>query len=224
MISGTIRFPPLERCGSPLAKLARWPPAMESRFWLPPERVLARSATSRSMKMSKTQSPFMMLLLGAAVITAIANWPLANRSESLVHGMTAHGTEKKTLITVPLDAGMEAVVALDHVSGEMTGYVLDRFNGKFFIQYRYNVANDFRLRPGKVPRFLMAAGQANFRQFTGNDRIADGVVYVAEEFSGQVVAYGIPWNTQFRASTTPPQSRRFIPLDLAKTRFVEVVE
>jgi hypothetical protein len=136
--------------------------------------------------------------------------------------MTAQGTEKKSLVTVPLDGGMEAVVSLDHVTCELTGYVLDRYSGKFFIQYRYNVAQDFPLRGGKLPGFLMVAGQADFRQFSGNERIGQGVVYVAEEGSGQVVAYGIPWNTQFRATTTPPQQRPFIRLDAAKTRFVQL--
>jgi hypothetical protein len=140
------------------------------------------------------------------------------------HAMTAHGTERKSLITVPLDGGMEAVVALDHATCELTGYVLDRFSGTFFIQYRYNVAQDFPLRQGKLPGFLMVAGQADFRQFTGNERIAQGVIYVAEEASGQVVAYGIPWNVQFRGSTTPPQRRPFLRLDAAKTRFVPLRE
>jgi hypothetical protein len=92
----------------------------------------------------------------------------------------------------------------------------------FFIQFRHNVAQDFRLRQGKLPGFLMVAGQADFRQFAGNERIAGGVVYVSEENSGQVVAYGLPWNTQFRANTAPPQIRPFVPLDFAKTRFVEI--
>jgi hypothetical protein len=70
----------------------------------------------------------------------------------------------------------------------------------------------------------MVAGQADFRQFSGNERIGQGVVYVAEEASGQVVAYGIPWNTQFRATTTPPQQRPFVRLDAAKTRFVQLRE
>ena len=41
--------------------------------------------------------------------------------------MTAHGSERETMVTVPLDAGLEAVVALDHVTADLTGYVLDRF-------------------------------------------------------------------------------------------------
>jgi hypothetical protein len=68
----------------------------------------------------------------------------------------------------------------------------------------------------------MVAGQADFRQFTGNERLAQGVIYVAEDGSGQVVAYGIPWNTQFRAIDTPPQQRPFLRLDIAKTRFVPI--
>jgi hypothetical protein len=138
------------------------------------------------------------------------------------HAMTAHGSERKTLVTVPLDAGMEAIVALDHVTGDLTGYVLDRFTGKFFIQYRYNVVADFPLRAGRQPRFLMVSGLADFRQFISNDRLADGVIYVSEENSGQVVAYGIPWNTQFRASTSGPQILQFVPLDFAITRFANL--
>lgn|GEM_PF-1667657 len=154
--------------------------------------------------------------LVAALVASSIRQPL------LLHGMTAVGSERKNLVTVPLDAGMEAVVALDHVTAELTGYVLDRFTGKFFIQYRYNVAKDFPIRPGKQPRFLMVSGLADFRQFSSNERLADGVVYVSEENSGQVVAYGIPWNTQFRASTTGSQQLQFLPLDYAKTRFTNI--
>ena len=119
-----------------------------------------------------------------------------------VSGMTAHGTERKTIVTVPLDVGMEAVVTLDHRTGDLTGYVLDRLSGKFFIQYQYNLTADF---PGAQGNYLVAAGAADFRQITGNQRFANGVVYVAEENAGQVVAYGIPWNSRFRASDATPQ-------------------
>ena len=135
--------------------------------------------------------------------------------------MTAHGTDKKTIATVPLDVGMEAVFTLDHITGDLIGCVLDRFSGKFFIQYRYNLKNDFPRSQGK---YLMAAGSADFRQVTGNERFADGVIYVAEEASGQVVAYGIPWNSQLRASGASPRIADLIPLDYAKTRFANARE
>lgn len=166
--------------------------------------------------MSKTNL-FMLGILGIGVSIGF----ILSRQPAELYAMTAHGSDKKTMVTVPLDGGMEAVVALDHVTCDLTGYVLDRFSGQFFMQYRYNVSQDFPLRQGKLPRFVVVAGQANFRQFSGNERIADGVVYVAEEDSGQVVAYGIPWNTQFRASSTGPQRRAFVALDFAKTRFID---
>jgi hypothetical protein len=163
--------------------------------------------------------PTTLVALAAGLFGASLRQPIP------AYAMSAHGSDSKTLVTVPLDAGMEAVVALDHITGDLTGYVLDRFTGKFFIQYRHNVITDFPLRPGRQPQFSMVAGLADFRQFTSNERLADGVVYVAEENSGQVVAYGIPWNTQFRASImTGPQTLRFIPLDLALTRFANLRE
>lgn len=152
-------------------------------------------------------------LIGSALSTPV---PL--------NAMTALGSERKTLATVPLEAGMEAVVALDHVTGDLTGYVLNRITGKFFIQYRYNVAQDFQLWPGVRPRFLMVSGVADFRQFTTNQRLAGGVIYISEENSGQVVAYGIPWHTQFRASNAGPQQMAFVPLDVAGTRFTMLPE
>lgn len=154
----------------------------------------------------------LLLVVGLAVLWVFSNTP----SDGRLNAMTAHGTEKKTIATVPLDAGMEAVVTLDHVTGDLTGYVLDRFTGKFFIQYRYNLSQDFPQSQGK---FLLAAGTADFRQVTGNERFANGVIYIAEEASGQVVAYALPWNSQARASGAAPQRLAFVALDYAKTRF-----
>lgn len=163
--------------------------------------------------MIKSSVPFSIFF----AIVMVALWSFFNSpADQHLLGSTSHGTEKKTIATVPLDAGMEAVVTLDHMTGDLTGYVLDRFTGKFFIQYRYNLLQDFPKSQGK---FVLAAGTADFRQVTGNERFANGVIYVAEEASGQVVAYGLPWNSQARASGAPPQRVSFVALDYAKTRF-----
>lgn len=155
-------------------------------------------------------------LLLPAVVVALGCLVFALSRPHPVWAMTAHGTERKTIATVPLDAGMEAVFTLDHKTGDLTGYVLDQFSGKFFVQYRYRIAKDFPRSQGK---FLMAAGSANFRQISENERFADGVIYVAEEASGQVVAYAIPWNSQLPTSAATPRRAQLVPLDYAKTRF-----
>jgi hypothetical protein len=133
--------------------------------------------------------------------------------------MSAHGNERKSMVTVPLDSGLEAVVTLDHLTGDLTGYVLNRVNGQFFIQYRYNVTVDF---PETEGDYLLVAGMADFRGFRDNERVASGVVYVAESNSTQVAAYALPWNTQLAVSGASPQQRTFIPLDRARTRFSEL--
>lgn len=163
------------------------------------------------------------LPLIGAVMGIAALW-LAYRDLPPAQAMTSHGTEVKTLITVPLDVGMEAIVTLDNVTGELTGYVLDRFTGKFFIEFHYNVANDFALKRGVRPRFSMVSGLADFRQFSENERLADGVIYVSEDSTGLLVAYGLPWNSQLRASSAPPQQRKFIKLDFADTRRIPLRE
>ncbi|TWU55895.1 hypothetical protein [Rubripirellula reticaptiva] len=155
----------------------------------------------------------------AALVAAALVIVLVDRVPTTAQAMTVHGTDKKTMLTVPLEAGMEAVVTLDHITGDMTGYVLNRTNGQFFIRYRYNLTQDFPQHQGA---YLMAAGLADFRGFKSNDRMASGVIYVSEETSGRVCAYAIPWNPQFATSGAPNQNLTFIPLDHAQTRFIEL--
>ena len=68
----------------------------------------------------------------------------------------------------------------------------------------------------------MAAGLADFRNFRSNNRIASGVIYVSEESSGRVVAYGIPWNPQFATNLSGSRELQFITLDQASTKFTNL--
>lgn len=160
-----------------------------------------------------------LLAMNGIVVALALLVLLVDRAPVTAYAMTAHGTDKKTMVTVPLDSGMEAVVTLAHVTGDMTGYVLNRINGQFFIRYRYNVSQDFPQHRGA---YLMATGLADFRGFNSNDRLANGVLYVSEESSGRVCAYAIPWNSQFAVSNAANQDLAFVPLDHAQTRFTEL--
>jgi hypothetical protein len=160
-----------------------------------------------------------MPLAIAMLFTAVLIQAMTDRNLPTANAMTAHGTDKKTMVTVPVDGGMEAVVTLDHVTGDLTGYVLNRLSGQFFIRYRHNVMQEF---PKHAGGYLMATGMADFRGFQSNSRVASGVVYVSEESSGRVVAYALPWNPQFATSAAGTQELRFIVLDQAATRFTNV--
>ena len=57
-------------------------------------------------------------LIPAALVGLVAGFVGSSlRHPVLLHAMTAHGSERKTLVTVPLDAGMEAVATTIHPPG-----------------------------------------------------------------------------------------------------------
>ncbi|NIL96538.1 MAG: hypothetical protein GTO62_05195, partial [Planctomycetales bacterium] len=125
-----------------------------------------------------------------------------------------------TLAVVPLADGIEAVVVLDPVRSTLSGYVLDRSTGNFFVRYSYGqLLRDFELTTNDAPQFTIVGGSPTFRGFTGNVRLANAAIYVAEKKSGKLAAYGFKWNTTYRAN--PPQGRQlpFVPLDAANFRF-----
>ncbi len=65
-------------------------------------------------------------ILSVMVAAFVLSHLAADRDPAPLHAMTAHGTERKTIVTVPLDSGMEAVVTLDHLTCDLTGYVMNR--------------------------------------------------------------------------------------------------
>lgn len=159
--------------------------------------------------------------VAALVIASVALFRTTNE-ETLLHATAAHGSEHISMATVPIDVGVEAVVVLDHVTLEMTGYVMNPFTGKFFAGYYTQIADEFGVQQGKLPEFTLIAGHADFRRFTGNQRPADGVVYVAEALSGKMIAYGIPWNSTFRANPPVAAKGPFIALDQTPIRSIPI--
>jgi hypothetical protein len=168
------------------------------------------------------QSTLQACITLAALTIAAAALVRSNRQPILLNATAASGSKHLSVATVPIDSGVEAIVVLDHVTLEMTGYIMNPYTGKFFAGYHAQLADEFGVKQGKVPEFTLIAGQANFRQFTGNSRPADGVIYVTEALSGKMIAYGIPWNATFNANPPAVARAPFIPLDFTSIRSVPV--
>ena len=158
----------------------------------------------------------------AALAIAAFTLMRSNPRPVLLNATAAHGSKNLTVATVPIDDGVEAVVVLDHVTMELTGYIMNPYTGKFFAGYYSQLADEFGVKQGKVPELTMVAGHINFRQFTGNNRPADGVIYVAEALSGKMIALGMPWNAAFRSNPPAVTRAPFIPLDFTAIRSVPV--
>lgn len=136
------------------------------------------------------------LLVGA---TALSLMP----SEEL-KAISANSNDKFSMTTVPVTTSFEdteAIFILDHLTGLMRGGMLSQ-TGAFSYTFFYNVAGDFNINPATPePKYSIVAGRVAMRT-SGGSQPANGVVYVAELTSGNVIAYGfqVP---RGRGSATP---------------------
>lgn len=122
-----------------------------------------------------------------------------------------HGSENLTAATGLVDSGAEAVIYLDHVTGELTGYVLSTTTWAVVGNYHHpRVNQDLQLANVKNPKYTLVTGATAFKP-KGANRLGSCVVYVAEETTGMMVAYGMPWDTGSMTRTTPI-NRPFVKL------------
>ncbi|MEX0585322.1 MAG: hypothetical protein WD176_01670 [Pirellulales bacterium] len=133
-----------------------------------------------------------------------------------LYATATHSTENLTAATGFVDQDAEAVIYLDHVTGELNAYVINTNNYKLFAAFNYKAVNsDLGLANVKNPKYSLVTGVSNFKP-SGLNRLAGCVVYVAEESSGQFVAYGMPWKGGAMAAGTPIKAN-FIKLATGKT-------
>ena len=121
------------------------------------------------------------------------------------------------IATGEVDDGVEAIYFLDFLTGELRAAVLSKQRPPQFNSfYQRNIAADMGVVPGSNPRYLMVTGQVDIRRGAARMSPSSAVIYVAEITSGQVAAYGIPWNADRHASG---QIFKGEILPIAMTRF-----
>jgi hypothetical protein len=111
-----------------------------------------------------------------------------------LHASATHGTEGFAIATGEVEPGLEAVYFLDNLTGELTGFVINRQTGTLTTAYKHNVLNDLAADT-KNPKFLMVTGTIDLRATTNRIRAGRSVVYVAEATSGKFAAYAVPWES-----------------------------
>ncbi|QDT17234.1 hypothetical protein [Alienimonas californiensis] len=131
-----------------------------------------------SLSPRRSLAPLALLAVGAvagSVGTAVLS-PASLKAEAVDRN------EKMAVFTSPLSIGRpgEAVFVLDSTTGTLVGGVLG--NGGFNTSYARSIAADFGDR----------AGLAEYAVVAGSTDNGAGVIYIAENRSGVVVAYGIP--------------------------------
>ena len=136
-------------------------------------------------------------LTSGVVIGLVASSYLPQRD---VQATATHGQENFAICTGPLDADVEAVFFLDFLTGDLKAAALSIVSHKFTAFYHRNILGDLEGAKVKNPRYLMVTGEADLRRGASSKRIGKSMVYVAEITSGQVMAYGLPWESGAQAS------------------------
>jgi hypothetical protein len=133
------------------------------------------------------------------------------------YASASDGTERITLATGFMDNRTEAVFYLDSLTGELKAAVLDPDLGRFMAFYVRNISGDFPRVEN--PRYAMVTGLADFPG--GQNTFARTAIYIAEQTSGQVAAYALPWSTAV-ANRNAEQAGPFILLDRRQFRLAYI--
>lgn len=140
-----------------------------------------------NVKLVKSFSIFALGALAAAAVLAIMPSPE-------LKAVSANSNDKFSMATVTVTTGLEdteAIFILDHLTGLLRGGFMNQ-TGQFAYTYFYNVASDFQINPATPePKYCIVAGRTALRA-AGGAQPSNGVVYVAELTSGNVIAYGFP--------------------------------
>lgn len=152
----------------------------------------------------------------AAPLLAPRNAP----PELLLHATATDSGPNMAIATGPIDEEMEGVFTLDFPTGMLSMAVLsprklDAVSGFF----RRNVTGDLPVDREKKPAYLMVTGEARFS--LGRTALANCVVYVVDQNTGDFAAYGIPW-TPSVAKAGKPQGGKLVLLRVGKTREAEL--
>ena len=136
---------------------------------------------------SRLRHPLVMLTLGAVLGAGV----ISMKSPEPLKAGNAHGNDKFSMCTVPVSSReSEAVFVLDHLTGVLRGGWYNGQSRAFTHGYLRNVATDFQVNPATPePKYAIVSGLANI-QASGGAQAANGIVYVAELTSGQIIAYG----------------------------------
>lgn len=143
--------------------------------------------------------------------------------ELSLHALATHGNDSMAIATGPMTDGMEGLVTLDFLTGELKLFVLSDRNGKFILAGRQNVFADLAVEKGKKPAFLLTMGGSSFVRGGAALQPGGSTIYVCDANTGNFMAYGIQYNaTAYKAIT--PSEAVLVKLDAGKARDLNLGE
>ena len=134
------------------------------------------------------------------------------------HAMASQSHDNFVIATGYVEDGVEALFFLDFMTGDLKATAIGNRSPGFSAYFQYNISADFDMTGVKNPKYLMVTGLArDLKIASPAGRMGRTALYIVEATSGQVVAYGLPWNPSLY-SAGKPQRGTFIPLAKASLR------
>ncbi len=123
--------------------------------------------------------------------SAFAGSPLMN----LARDSAARG-KAMSLATGRVEENIDALYGLDHLTGDLFCWILNTRTGEVASTFTFNVNNGLGITDADAD-YVMATGSMDFNfARTGNERVAQSVVYVGEGNSGKVAGIVLGYERQ----------------------------
>ena len=104
--------------------------------------------------------------------------------------------------TGQIDEDVEGLFLLDPLTGELSCYILNVFNLKFSMEFRYkNVLQDLGMEKNQQASLLLLTGIVNFKLKQGREKPSAAIVYVVDSTTGNFAAYAVPWAKNLHTSS-----------------------
>lgn len=147
----------------------------------------------------QTTTVAMLLALGIAGGLGIAHF----RPSEPLRADQVDRSSKFALLTTPVafTEATEGIFAIDYLTGQLSGAVMNTKVGRFTNFYFRNIAADFNVDPKTQPSYCVVGGRGTLPG-AGGLTSATSIIYVGELTSGKVVAYGMPYRES--AAPLPP--------------------
>lgn len=118
-----------------------------------------------------------------------------------IDATAAVSSDQFSMATGLVTGEAEGLFVLDHNSGLLQCSVIYPRIGQFAANFTANVADALATR-GKVGKYMMVTGIADFRQ-ASNNPIGSSVVYVLDSTTGNYACYAIPFNRAVMNANQP---------------------
>lgn len=146
------------------------------------------------------------MLIGVLATVMVDDHHAVGLPETLLHATATDGGDTMAVATGVIAEGVEGVFFLDFLTGDLSGWLINRRTGGIGGIYKHNVIQDFQIVQGKKQKYLMVTGAAPMTRGGSQVRAGDCLVYIVDQNTGNFAAYGLAVNRSAYAAGAPQVS------------------